>query len=238
MDRVVTICLRGTAKRNALTPALVDAVQAGLAQADGDADVRAVVLTHRGSTFCSGLDLSEAREHGMLGGATRLLSLLQSILSAAVPVVAQVDGLVRAGGMGLIGACDLTIAGPDAGFAFTEARLGLAPAVAALTVLPKMSAADASLHLLTGRPFDADAAQRMGLVAVAAPDTTVALVAVLDELRQSSRQGLQATKRLTTASARAAIAAQGQQAVETSARLFASGEAQTNMAAFLARARV
>ena len=234
---VVTICLRGTEKRNALTPALVEGIRAGLVEAERRSDVRAVVLSHRGSTFCSGLDLREAHEQGMVGGATRLLGLLEAILALPVPVVAQVEGQVRAGGMGLIGACDMVIAGPEARFAFTEARLGLAPAVIALTVLAKMPPAAASLHLLTGRPFDAEQARQLGLVTAVAADPSLALAPILEELRQSSRQGLQETKRLLTATARAAIAAHGQHAVAVSARLFASDEARTNLAAFLAPAR-
>ena len=234
-DAVVSIRLLGTQKRNALTPALVEAVRAGLAEAERRSEVRAVVLSHDGPTFCSGLDLGEAVEHGMQGGATRLLALLEDILGVGVPVLALVDGQVRAGGMGLIGACDVVIAGPGATFAFTEARLGLVPAVVALTVLAKMSAAGASLHMLTSRLFDADAAQRLGLVTVVAPDPVAALSPILDDLRQSSRQGLEATKRLLTASTRSSIAATGADAVDTSAGLFASDEARANMAAFLAR---
>ena len=236
-DAVVTICLLGTQKRNALTDALVEGIRTGLADAQARGDVRAVVLSHRGSTFCSGLDLHEAHEQGMQRGAARLLALLQSILDVPVPVLAQVDGQVRAGGMGLLGACDIVIAGPGAGFAFTEAPLGLAPAVAALTVLAKMAPAAASYHMLTGRPFDAETARRLGLVTVVAPDTNVELGPILDELRQSSRQGLAATKLLLTAPARAAITAHGAQAVALSAQLFGSPEALDNLAAFVNRAQ-
>lgn len=237
VDAVVTICLCGTEKRNALTPTLVEGVQAGLAEAAQSAEVKAVVVTHRGPAFCSGLDLSEAYQHGMELGAARMLALFEAVLNLPVPVIAQVDGQVRAGGMGLVAVCDITIAGPDAGFAFTEARLGLAPGVVALATLPTMSDAAASLYMLTGRPFDAEQARQLGLVTMAVPDTAAALAEVLGDLRRSSRQGLQGTKSLLTAATRAQIAVHGDQAVATSARLFGSAEARRHMADFLNRTR-
>lgn len=234
VDGVATILMNSQMNRNALSAPLVAAVLSALKQAAAVPEVHAVVLGHLGSTFCSGADLLEARDHGMRAGTERMLALLDAILHLPVPVIAHVEGHVRAGGMGIVGACDLVVAGPAATFAFTEARMGLAPAVIALTVLPRMTPAAASLYLLTGRVFDAEEGQRMGLVTVTNADAGAALSSILAELRRSSRQGLEATKQLLTASVRAGITAHGEQSVQRSTELFGSEVAQAAMGSFLA----
>lgn len=168
-------------------------------------------------------------------GTERMLALLRAIVELPIPVIAQVDGHIRAGGMGILGACDLVAAGPGASFAFTEARLALAPAVIALTVLPRMTPRAASHYMLTGRTFGAHDAVRIGLVTVAVADTAEALAPILADLTRSSRQGLRATKHVTTAWVRAAIQAHGEEAVRLSPQLFASEDAQIKMTSFLAK---
>ena len=68
-----------------------------------------------------------------------LSALLRAIVECPAPVIGAIDGHVRAGGMGLVGACDIVIAGPRSTFALTEARIGVAPAIISLTLLPKLA---------------------------------------------------------------------------------------------------
>ena len=118
--------------------------------------MRAIVLTHTGRTFCAGADLKEqAAEGGPAEGTQRMLGLLRAIVELPKPVVARVDGHVRAGGVGLVGACDIVVAGPATTFAFTEVRLGLAPAIISLTTLGRMTERAVSRYYLTGETFDA-----------------------------------------------------------------------------------
>ncbi len=140
VDRqIATITLDSPHNRNALSERLVAELAHRLDLAAADGGVRAVLLTHTGPAFCSGADLSEAQAGGARDGAVRLLALLRQLLCLAKPVVAAVDGHARAGGLGVVGACDIVLAGPRASFAFSEARLGLAPAVISLTTLPRLS---------------------------------------------------------------------------------------------------
>jgi enoyl-CoA hydratase len=233
---IATVRMNAPKNRNALSARLVDAMLAALADVSARDDVQAVVLGHTGSTFCSGADLIEARDHGMAAGTQRMLTASQAILDLPVPVIAKIDGHVRAGGMGIVAACDIAVAGPKASFAFTEVRLALAPAVLALTVFPRTSSRGASRYMLTGEVFDAAEAARIGLVTVAAEDTEREMVPMLDALRSCSALGLTETKRLTTAALRQDIAAHGAEAAAESARHFASDEAKERMAAFLSRA--
>ena len=128
---VARLTLDSPHNRNALSTALVDQLRQGLTDAADDPGVRVVVLGHTGGTFCAGADLSEAagRDPGDLAVARALEAarLLRSILELPIPVIAAIDGHVRAGGMGLIGACDLVVAGTASTFALTEARIGVAP---------------------------------------------------------------------------------------------------------------
>lgn len=235
VDRAIaTITLDSPANRNALSAQVVGELTDHLARAGGDDDVRAVVLTHTGTVFCAGADLKEqAAEGGPERGTKRMLALLQAIVELPKPVIARVDGAVRAGGIGLVGACDLAIAGERASFAFTEVRLGLAPAIISLTTLGRMTERAASRYYLTGETFDAAAAAEAGLITLAAPDPDAELARIVDALRACSPQGLAETKPLTTRAARAAFARRAGEVQELSARLFASEEAREGMLAFL-----
>ena len=119
------------------------------------------MLSHTGPVFCSGMDLTTVAD---LPAERQPINafpvLLQRIWEFDKPVIARVDGKARAGGIGLIAACDIALASPAADFAFTEVRLGLVPAVISVPLLPRM-ANRALLELcLTGETFDAAARAR------------------------------------------------------------------------------
>jgi enoyl-CoA hydratase len=232
---VATLTLDSPSNRNALSSRLVAELTEGLERAAAEDEARAVVLTHTGTVFCAGADLSEATGGDPASGPRHLVRLMRAIVALPKPVLARVDGHVRAGGLGLIGACDLAVAGPKASFAFTEVRLGLAPAVISLPLLPRLEPRGAAAWYLTGATFDAAEAQRIGLITRAAEDVHAAAEEYLEHLRKASPQGLAETKRLVTAGVLEAFGAQQDAMVETSTRLFGSAEAQEGMRAFLER---
>ena len=153
------------------------------------------------------------------------------------PVVGSIDGHVRAGGLGLVGACDIVLAGPASTFAFTEVRLGLTPAMISLTTLPRLAPRAASRYYLTGETFDSVTAERIGLITEAVDDIDAGTTAVLDALRAASPQGLRETKPLLTGGMLDAFDAKADGLAALSARLFASAEAAEGMAAFLQKRR-
>jgi len=230
---IARIALDSPRNRNALSAALVAQLTQALADAGTDYAVRAVELTHTGNTFCAGADLSEASQGGMKEGALRVLALLRQIVALPKPVVGSIDGHVRAGGLGIVGACDIVLAGPASTFAFSEVRLGLAPAMISLTTLPRLDPRAASRYYLTGETFDAAAAARIGLITEAVEDIDAGTLAVLDRLRACSPQGLRETKPLLTAGLLDGFEARAQALADQSARLFGSPEAAEGMAAFL-----
>jgi enoyl-CoA hydratase len=232
---VATVTLDSPHNRNALSRQLVAELTAHVHTAAGNAEVRAVVLTHTGTTFCAGADLSEASTGPMGGTAHALLATLRLIVDVPQPVIARIDGNVRAGGVGLVGACDIAVAGPRSTFAITEARIGVAAAVISVTVLPRLDARSAARYYLTGATFDATEAERIGLVTIATDDLDGAVASITADLLKGSPQGLVESKRLANRGVREAIERYGEEMVELSARLFASEEAHEGMTAFLER---
>ncbi|MEI7033544.1 enoyl-CoA hydratase family protein [Streptomyces pratensis] len=226
---IATLTLDSPANRNALSAALVAGLRASLARSAADETVRAVTLTHTGTTFCAGADLTAPPEPEAFVG------LLRDIVALPKPVVARVDGHVRAGGLGLLAACDIAAAGPSSTFALTESRLGLAPAVVSLTLLPRLDRTAAHRYYLTGERFDAAEAARISLVTLAAEDVDTALLPVLEGLRRASPQGLAASKELVTATVLRDFDQYAEDLIARSAALFASDEAREGMTAFLER---
>ncbi|OBA68788.1 enoyl-CoA hydratase [Mycobacterium sp. 1554424.7] len=231
------LTLNSPHNRNALSTALVEQLHQGLRAAEDDPAVRAVVLGHTGNTFCAGADLSETSEGDpfelAVARAREMTALLRAIVSSPLPVIAAVDGHVRAGGFGLVGACDIAIAGPRSTFALTEARIGVAPAIISLTLLPKMSPRAAARYYLTGETFDAAVAAEIGLVTIAADDVDAAVADVVADVSRGSPQGLAASKALTTAAVLEGFDRDAERLTEESARLFVSEEAREGMMAFL-----
>ncbi|ALC22520.1 enoyl-CoA hydratase family protein [Streptomyces pristinaespiralis] len=226
---ITTLTLDSPANRNALTARLVGELTEALGKCAQDEDVRAVVLTHTGSTFSAGADLkSPPNPYTFVG-------LLRQIVTLPKPVVARITGHVRAGGLGLVGACDIAAAGSDSDFAFTEVRIGVAPAVISLPLLPRMEPRAAGRYYLTGERFDAAEAVRTGLLTLTADDVDTALAPLLDGLRRASPQGLAASKELVTARVLETFDRDAEDLVQRSASLFASSEAREGMTAFLER---
>jgi len=221
-------------KRNALTAELLDSLGADLTSARDDEGVRAVVLTHTGTTFCAGADLSAGR-----AAATRfdLVAALRLIEEMDKPVVARVGGACRGGGVGLAAACDLSVASTEATFAFSEVRLGVAPAIISVVCLAKLGRADASELFLTGERFDAARAAAVGLInRVVDPerlDETVG--SLVDQLLLGAPGALGAAKRLLSAVPALGRTDAYEWTRALSEELFASEEAAQGMAAFRER---
>jgi enoyl-CoA hydratase len=237
---IATITLDSPHNRNALSRQLTAELTAHLAAANADDSVRAIVLTHTGKVFCAGADLSEAsgndaaaREAAARGGR----ELMRGIVAAPKPVIAAVRGPVRAGGTGIVGACDISVVADSVSFAFTEVRLGLAIAVISLPLLPRLEPRAATRYILTGETFDATEAARIGLITLAVPaeGLDAALEQILTGLRAGSPQGLAESKKMTSRDVLRAFDEHGDDMVALSARLFGTEEAREGMRSFLER---
>ncbi|MDV9171663.1 enoyl-CoA hydratase family protein [Streptomyces sp. W16] len=226
---IETLSLDSPATRNALSASLVAELADALTECAKDTDVRAIVLTHTGNTFCAGADLRDPPP------PEALVALLRQIVEVPKPVVARVTGHVRAGGLGLLAACDIAAASGEATFAFTEVRIGVAPAVISLPLLPRTDPRALARYYLTGERFDAAEAARIGLLTTAGEDADEVLAPILDGLRRSAPEALAETKRLLTARVLETFDRDAADLTALSARLFASAQAREGMTAFLER---
>ena len=236
-DQVATITLDSPHNRNALSRQLVTELFERLEAAEADEGVRVVLLRSSGRVFCSGADLSEASTQGMEEGARQIVRLQRLIATMSKPVVVEVGGPVRAGGIGIVAASDIAVAAEDATFALTEVKLGLAAAIISLTVHHRMNPRAAALTTLGGEVFSGTEAAAYGLVTKAVPGDQ--LEAEVQELCASlatgAPQGLRESKRILNRDLVERIDARGEEMAALSASLFASEEAKAAMTAFLTR---
>ncbi|MFL5818900.1 MAG: enoyl-CoA hydratase/isomerase family protein [Conexibacter sp.] len=166
---VLTLTLDRPERRNAIDPAMRDALARALDQAAADPEVRAVILTGAGGAFCAGGDLDSFDElHDVRAYrhvSHRLTDLVESIERLEKPVVAAIDGVATGAGLALALACDWRVGSPDARILFREGRIGLVPTHGGLTRLVKLlGLARAKELLLGGEDLDAAAALRAGLL--------------------------------------------------------------------------
>ncbi len=178
-ESVATVTLDRPAKRNALSTELINALTNAFRQAIDDPSVSVIVLTHTGTVFSAGADLSESvretasvsdTDHNSTRLPVQLLpDLLELMWTAPKPVVVRVNGAVRGGGMGLVAAADLAIASTDSTFGFNEVRLGVIPASIAPIVLARAQPHALAEWFLTGDIFDAPTAAHGGLITRAVP---------------------------------------------------------------------
>ena len=169
--------------------------------------------------------------------ARELTRLLRAILESPLPVIAAIDGHVRAGGLGLVGACDIVVAGRASTFALTEARIGVAPSIISLTLLPKMTARAAGRYFVTGEKFGADDAAEIGLITVATDDVATTVAELTAAIAKGSPQGLAESKALTTAAILEDFDRHAEKLTQRSAALFVSDEAREGMSSFLQKRR-
>ncbi len=235
VDRgIATITLDSPANRNALSRQLVGELAAHLTHATTDAAVRATVLTHTGSVFCAGADLKEQRQP-IPEGAGRvppMPEVFTLIMDAPTPVVAKLHGHARAGGIGLVAACDLAVAPTAATFAFTEVHIGVVPAMIAAPVVRRLRSRAVSHYMLTGETFTAEQAELDGLITLAADDVDAACEQLLAGFRAAEPAALARTKRLIAELASLDLADGFALGASVSAEFFASEAAQEGMAAF------
>lgn len=231
-DGIGTITLDSPHNRNALSRQLVTELIGRIEESAAD-DSRVVVLRSADRVFCSGADLSEAATVSMEDAAAGIIGIMRGIVAHPKPVVVRLAGPVRAGGLGIVASADIALCQDDVTFAFTESRLGLAPAMISLTVLPRLTSRAAADTFLSGRTFDAAEAAAMGLVTRGVPDIDAAVAQVCADLMEAHPQGLRETKALLSKDLLANIDLHGQEMAALSSSLFASEGAREAMTAFL-----
>jgi methylglutaconyl-CoA hydratase len=167
---VLTVAMDRPQSHNAMTPTMIAELTAVFHQINTLPDVRVVVLTGNGRSFCAGADLNFMRAAADYSHAENvadgeaIFDLMLAVDSCHKPVIGRVNGAAIGGGVGLVSCCDIVVAVERAKFGFSEARLGILPAVISPFVLAKIGVGNGRELFLTGERFDAAYAQRIGLV--------------------------------------------------------------------------
>ena len=174
---VLRITLTRPDVRNAFDEEVIAALTALARDAARDPTLRAVVLAGDGPVFCAGADLgwmmkavAYSRQDN-LRDAEDLARMLELLDSMPVPVIARVHGAALGGGVGLVAVSDIVVAADTAVFAFSEARLGIIPAVISPYAVAKIGPSAARELFLTGARFPATRARELGLVHRVVPES-------------------------------------------------------------------
>jgi enoyl-CoA hydratase/carnithine racemase len=194
---VATITLDSQTNRNALSRRLVEQLLGALTKAQAG-DPRAIVLAHRGPSFCAGADLKERAATATVSStdSNPFVDVLVALMDTPCPTIAAVDGAVRAGGIGLMAACDLVVVQSSTTFALTEVRIGVAAAIISVPILRRVPPAKIAAAMLTGEAFDAHEARAMGLVSHVTDDVGAVVAALCDGIRAGAPAAVAATKHL------------------------------------------
>lgn len=167
---VAVINLNRPARKNAFDSEMISELTEAFATLKTQEHVRIVFLRGLGGAFCAGADLewmriaSEFTESQNREDALELARMLKALYDLPQFTVALVEGPAFGGGAGLVAACDTALATPDALFSFSEVRLGLIPAVISPYVVEAIGPRHARRLFATAARFEADEAQRIGLV--------------------------------------------------------------------------
>src|SRR5256885_2266860 len=202
-------------------------------------DVRAVVLGGSGPNFCAGADLNwmsrmvhYTRDENVRDSA-QLAKMYVLINECPLPVVGRIQGAAIGGGVGLVAVCDIAVAARDAKFGLSEVKLGILPAVISPYVIGKIGETHARALFLTGERFDAERAQRIGLVHRIADDVDAAVAETITALKSSGPEAVRECKKLIAHVASHELIDAIPYTIEAIAARRVSSEGQSGMAAFL-----
>ena len=234
---VATITLDSPSNRNALSSTLLAQLERNLDAAISDDVSRLIALTGEGPVFCSGADLKErgsVSPPGQAGGPGGLVAILKKILHSPKPVIARINGPARAGGIGLIAACDIAVSVDSATFAFSEVRIGVIPAIISVVILPKLGQARTRELFLTGDTFSATEAVQFGLLNATVPADQLdeAVGRYSASILKGAPAALDGCKRLVRDVPGMNLDAAFAQTAKWSAEFFSSEEAREGMASF------
>ncbi|GAB4276882.1 MAG: enoyl-CoA hydratase-related protein [Candidatus Promineifilaceae bacterium] len=240
---VLTVALNRPDVHNAMNPGLIgELMRLFGGEIPGRDDVRVVVLTGNGRSFCAGADLTTMRAAAdftfaeNVADGEAIFDLMAAIDNCPKPVIARVNGAAIGGGVGLVACADIVVAVARAKFAFSEVRLGIVPAVISPYVLAKIGERNGRELFLTGERFDAHKAQEIGLVHHVVADEAALDTAVAERIQallQAAPSAQAAIKQLIKEVIHQPKAATREQTANLIAQRRASDEGKEGMSSFL-----
>ena len=241
---IVTVSLNRPAVRNAFNEELIAELTAW-ARGPMPADARVVVLRGEGTHFCAGADLTWMSKmiaythEENVRDAKAMSQMFHALDTLPLPLIGRVHGAALGGGAGLAAVCDIVVAADHAVFGFTEAKLGILPAVISPFAIAKIGRSAARELFLTAARFSAGRAREIGLVHAVVGEQSLddQVRAYVDELLSSAPGAVAAAKGLIARVAGQPAAEMADLTAHTIARHRVSPEGQDGMRAFLEKRR-
>ncbi len=202
-NNTAIISLARPDKRNALNPELVAQLKNALNDVEDNKEVKSVIITGEGSSFCAGADLSylkEINDNSLLENekdSDSLAELFVKIYKFPKPTIAAVNGPAIAGGCGLASVCDLIVAHPEfSKFGYSEVKIGFIPAVVSLFLLRKIGESHTKQMLLTGETISGRRAYEIGFANYLSENVMEESMRVAEVLNKNSSLSIETTKKM------------------------------------------
>lgn len=239
--RIATVTMNRPEIHNAMSSQLVLDLQAAFHELSADEKLAGVILTGAGKSFSAGADLTMMQAAANFTKeqneqeAQTMAKAFEQINNFPAPIVARVNGAALGGGLGLMAVCDVVIAVETARLAFSEVKLGIAPAMISPYIISKIGTSWARRLFVTGERFTPALARELGLVhtVVAPAELDATVEATIQELLSSAPQAMRACKMLACTVGNMEHEAARNFTAQTIAHLRVSPEGQEGLKAFL-----
>lgn len=238
---VITVALNRPEVHNAMNELLIKELTGCFAELNNKKNVRVIILTGNGKSFCGGADLNWMKsmikysKKENIKDSKKLLSLFETIYSCRKPVIGRINGSAFGGGLGLIAVCDITVAVPGLPFAFSETKLGIIPSIVSIYVIRRIGHANARRLFITGERFSSEHAKEIGLIdcVVPAQELDARIQQVVEEMKTSAPLAIGEAKNLVKTHQEMTVEEYKEYTVHKIAELRVSEEGQEGTTAFL-----
>ncbi|MFA6571730.1 MAG: enoyl-CoA hydratase/isomerase family protein [Bacteroidota bacterium] len=240
-SQVARIKLNRPEIHNAINDMLIDELTDVYDKLNSDDNIRVIVMTGEGKSFCAGADLNWMKSvihysyEQNYEESLKLAKLMHLIYSHSKPVIAKVNGSAVGGGVGLMSTCDIVVANEDAKFGLSEVRLGLVPAVISPYVILRIGQARAKELFITSERISAHRAEELNLVnrVVPAQELDKTVEDIVYSILQNGPNAVRIAKEMIHKSATMNFDEVQEYNAELIANLRTSEEGQEGMNAFL-----
>ena len=238
---ILTVFLNRPKVHNAMNEKLMNELTSCFKEISSNEDIRTVILTGQGKSFCAGADLNWMKSmvnYSMdenIKDSQLLLDLYESIYSCPKPVIAKVNGHAFGGGLGLFAVCDIVYAQKGCKFAFSEVNLGIIPAVISSYIVKRIGISNMRRLFITGELFDSKYASKIGLVDFVEDEKDIdeKIKKYCDILQKSGPNAIKQIKKLADSYEKMNLHEYKEFTVKEISRLRVSKEGQEGINAFL-----
>ena len=238
---IVTVYLNRPEVHNAMNEKLMNDLTNCFKELSQDKDVRIIILTGKGKSFCAGADLNWMKSMAKyskeenIKDSRLLLNLYEAIYNCPKPVIGQINGHAFGGGIGLFAICDINIALPNCKFAFSEVKLGIIPAVISTYIVRRIGLSNMKRLFITGERFNSEYAKSIGLIdyVVSEEELDSVIKKYAEQLISSGPNAIKEVKKLVSDYEKMDINKYKEHMVKKISQLRVSEEGQEGINAFL-----